>query len=222
MLQMPFMVDYKDNVWDEPAGREVLGWGPFNRLYRVEDGWIYVADHRPDVLTRMAGLSPFIDIERVATGEVEVILERHLGKLSTVEAVAMLESVRVTAHRYCDIAEVVMSDNALTRGLSVVIDHAELGKGFGIALPTLGGGKSQFLPARRPGMDTVDVLDEFGLRSQIPTLLRSKVVAVGEAPLVENSEAPHYWEMPEKVPSYMAPATLAKAVERISALIPQS
>lgn len=44
MIQAQFMYDYAGRApFDEPAGREVLGWGPFYRCYRAADDWMFFA-----------------------------------------------------------------------------------------------------------------------------------------------------------------------------------
>ena len=44
MIQAQLMYDFADRApFDEPSGREALGWGPFYRCYEAEDGWFFLA-----------------------------------------------------------------------------------------------------------------------------------------------------------------------------------
>ena len=44
MIQAPFMYDFAGRApFDEPSGREALGWGAFYRCYKARDGWMFFA-----------------------------------------------------------------------------------------------------------------------------------------------------------------------------------
>ena len=44
MIQAQFMYDFDGRApFDEPAGRQVRGWGPFYHCYRAADGWMFLA-----------------------------------------------------------------------------------------------------------------------------------------------------------------------------------
>ncbi|WP_420547968.1 CoA transferase [Curvivirga sp.] len=44
MIQAQFMYDYDGRAaFNEPSGREVLGWGPFYHCYKTEDEWAFFA-----------------------------------------------------------------------------------------------------------------------------------------------------------------------------------
>ncbi|MDU8927365.1 CoA transferase [Alisedimentitalea sp. MJ-SS2] len=44
MIQAQFMYDFDGREpFDEPAGREVRGWGPFYHCYKAADGWMFFA-----------------------------------------------------------------------------------------------------------------------------------------------------------------------------------
>ena len=42
LLQSPFFLDYQGHRRNEPEGRDLRGISAFSRLYRAEDGWLYV------------------------------------------------------------------------------------------------------------------------------------------------------------------------------------
>ena len=62
MIQAQFMYDFPGRAhFDEPSGRDALGWGPFYRCYEASDGWFFFAapTERADCLSRapeLAGL----------------------------------------------------------------------------------------------------------------------------------------------------------------------
>jgi crotonobetainyl-CoA:carnitine CoA-transferase CaiB-like acyl-CoA transferase len=44
MIQAQFMYDFDGRApFDEPAGRQAHGWGPFYHCYRATDGWLFFA-----------------------------------------------------------------------------------------------------------------------------------------------------------------------------------
>jgi crotonobetainyl-CoA:carnitine CoA-transferase CaiB-like acyl-CoA transferase len=44
MIQAQFMYDFDGRApFDEPAGRQARGWGPFYHCYRAADGWLFFA-----------------------------------------------------------------------------------------------------------------------------------------------------------------------------------
>ena len=44
MIQAQFMYDFNGRPkFDEPAGRDALGWGPFYHCYQAADGWMFLA-----------------------------------------------------------------------------------------------------------------------------------------------------------------------------------
>jgi len=67
LIQLPFMIDYDGRPpFDEPAGREVKGWGPLYHCYEAANGWFFLAlDERalPE-LARLAGLEKIAGLEK--------------------------------------------------------------------------------------------------------------------------------------------------------------
>jgi crotonobetainyl-CoA:carnitine CoA-transferase CaiB-like acyl-CoA transferase len=65
LIQAQFMYDYaKRAPFDEPAGREVLGWGPFYHCYEAADQWMFFAApiERGTALARCAGTSDLTEL----------------------------------------------------------------------------------------------------------------------------------------------------------------
>ena len=65
MIQAPFMYDYDGRApFDEPAGREARGWGPFYHCYEAQDGWMFFAApmHGRDILRAVPALADLADL----------------------------------------------------------------------------------------------------------------------------------------------------------------
>ena len=66
MIQTPFMYDYKERApFNEPAGREVRGWGPFYHCYEAEDGWMFFAapERGQDVLRGLPEMADLAEMQ---------------------------------------------------------------------------------------------------------------------------------------------------------------
>ena len=230
MVQLPFMLTFEGKIWDEPSGQDVTGWNPVNRLYRGTDGWFYLAAHHERGLVRLAGVDGLEVADTIPDDQLEDWLVERFTTEPVATWVGRLLSVGAGAHRYTNIAELVTSDETGRRRLMALLDHPGLGKAWGIALPRIGSNSqsAELLVSRRPGMDTLDILEEFGFREAIPDLLRSGVVAIGEAPLIETrmhlgySLAKGHWNSRQNSESFLVGAALASALARLDETTPLS
>ena len=65
LIQAQFMYDFEGRVpFDEPSGREALGWGPFYHCYEASDCWLFFAapTERSAALARVAELADLVDL----------------------------------------------------------------------------------------------------------------------------------------------------------------
>ncbi|MEL6410981.1 MAG: CoA transferase [Pseudomonadota bacterium] len=65
LIQAQFMYDYEGRApFDEPSGREVLGWGPFYHCYKAADDWFFFAapTEQQTALGRCRELSDLMDL----------------------------------------------------------------------------------------------------------------------------------------------------------------
>ena len=65
LIQAQFMYDYDGRApFNEPSGREVLGWGPFYHCYRAADQWMFFAapTERQRALSRVPELADLADM----------------------------------------------------------------------------------------------------------------------------------------------------------------
>ncbi len=75
MIQAQFMYDFEGRApFDEPSGREALGWHPFYRCYEASDGWFFLAAPT-EKETCLARLSDLADLETVANADLPQALE---------------------------------------------------------------------------------------------------------------------------------------------------
>lgn len=65
LIQAQFMYDYDGRApFDEPAGREALGWGPFYHCYEAADQWFFFAapTERQAALARVSDLADLAEV----------------------------------------------------------------------------------------------------------------------------------------------------------------
>ncbi|WP_421700892.1 CoA transferase [Aliiroseovarius sp.] len=69
LIQAQLMYDFDGRApFDEPAGREAMGWGPFYHCYKAADGWMFFAapTERQDALRGVTDLADLADLSEVA------------------------------------------------------------------------------------------------------------------------------------------------------------
>jgi crotonobetainyl-CoA:carnitine CoA-transferase CaiB-like acyl-CoA transferase len=72
MIQAQFMYDFDGRApFDEPAGRQARGWGPFYHCYRAADGWLFFAvpTERAAALARVPELADLAGRDEVGLAE---------------------------------------------------------------------------------------------------------------------------------------------------------
>lgn len=116
--QVPFMLSFEGRSHDEPSGSDAVGWGPWDRLYRCADRWIYLT--APDASSReqllaATGLVPPSNDDGIATD-----LARAMQTRTSEEWVAELTARGIGVSVVLDQTESMASDIAQRRGLSVV------------------------------------------------------------------------------------------------------
>ncbi len=107
LIQALFMYDYPGRApFDEPSGREALGWGPFYHCYRARDGWMFFAapKERGNALAGVAELRDLADVpeqdlgealsERFRLRDVEYWRQAFSGGASAVTPLASLMETR--------------------------------------------------------------------------------------------------------------------------------
>ncbi len=131
MIQAQLMYDFETRVpFDEPSGREALGWGPFYHCYRAADDWMFFAapTERRDALRAAPELADLADIpddtlvaalaKRFVTQPASHWAATFAGGSSTVMPLGSLHETR-DAVQQLESAGVV----DLTRGTFSVVRH---------------------------------------------------------------------------------------------------
>jgi crotonobetainyl-CoA:carnitine CoA-transferase CaiB-like acyl-CoA transferase len=172
-FQLPYMVGFAGARWDEPSGRKAMGWSDSDRLYRAQDAWVWVAcDEDLSVVLEKEGVAAH------GTFLEEVFLDRPAA-----EWVELLNSRGVAAHAFVPIAQVMDSDIATARGLSVTREHPGLGTGREVGQIQRFASRADMTlaPATAPGWHTQEILAELGREHEMEELLAARVVATHQS-----------------------------------------
>ena len=215
--QFPFMLAYDGRIWDEPTGPHATGYNAADRLYRASDGWFYLACPADTFREKITALNGCEQTASLPPEDFERWLENHFSRAPVSEVVEQLTAAGIAAHRYLDIVEAVTEPIAFDLKASAFIDHPGLGKALGIAHPLIGNGGTTLLAARRPGMDTMPILEEYGFSSgEIMSMHKAGAIAFGENPRVETSLSSGFWLRPSAILSLASQPSVEKAISRLN------
>lgn len=204
MHQLPFMVGFASRVWDEPSGPDVRGWNCFDRLYRARDGWFYMGASQGTALYRLRQITMLKDVASVSEERLEQWLEDRFEKMPVESCVMALRAAGIGAHRHMNLSELADDMYVRRHGYMAAIDHPQIGRALGIGLLVYGSSQPQALPARKPGLDTMEVLTELGYGTRLNELLEKNVIAVGDSSIVNAPATPGFWKITlKKKPSGM-------------------
>jgi crotonobetainyl-CoA:carnitine CoA-transferase CaiB-like acyl-CoA transferase len=173
--QIPFMIDYRGRVWDDPAGQQARGCGPLYRLYRASDRWFFLAARGPDAPARLAAVDGLGGVDRLGGGELEAELSRRFAAAPAMVWVERLGAAGFGAHVNRTPAEVMETPYPL-------IEEREL-PDLGTVLAAGPSGRLSATPVRRtglprpPGGDNAEILAELGLAHRHDELLAEGVIA---------------------------------------------
>lgn len=194
--QLPYMVGFAGRAWDEPRGPEACGWNALDRLYRASDGWFYLAASQGNAPQRLRQANVLQGIEAIADMDLESWLESRFATMTVTECVTALAASGIGAQRHPSLAELAADPYVAEHGYLAVVEHPGIGRALGVGLLTYGspvGTPPQVLAARRPGLDTQEVLAEYGQADRLDELLRRKIVATADAAIVSTPAAEGFW-----------------------------
>jgi crotonobetainyl-CoA:carnitine CoA-transferase CaiB-like acyl-CoA transferase len=175
--QAPFMVRTSSGLAPAAAGQDAVGTGPFDRLYRAQDRWLYVGVGPGE----LAALARSVQLPLDALSATE--LERRFEERPAEEWVERLRARGIGAHVVRTTEEVMDDPATIARGLSLIKN-----------LP--GAGRTRVLgPSRRlsvtpprataactsPGADAQSVLAQIGCAPLLPELTAQRVIYEGLA-----------------------------------------
>jgi crotonobetainyl-CoA:carnitine CoA-transferase CaiB-like acyl-CoA transferase len=216
------MIGFEGRVWDEPSGLDAVGWDASNRLYQASDGWFYLACPGGAFHDKIASLEGLERAHAVAPADLADWLSQRFLTRTANSWVDALTAAGIAAHRYVTMVEVVRDPVSMALKASAVLDHPGIGKALGVALPTFGGEQDvgELLVARRPGMDTLPILESLGFDAkEILDMLKTQAIAAGENPVVETTMRPGYWNHPDGVLSLACKDSLRATLDSISGLL---
>ncbi len=171
LLQSATLIGHEGKSWDRPAGPESLGANPLQRLYRCEDGWIFVGAKHPSDLDPVLGHGGAEQdlAERVAA---------WCGERSTVDAVEELVKHDLGAQELGWLNETMSDPVVVRRGLSVIREHHSIG-----LLRTTGPGPwlshsriDAGRPAPAPGADAASILADIERDDELDALVEAGVI----------------------------------------------
>ncbi len=174
-------LEYEGKLPRRLPTREQVGLGPFRRLYRAWDGWVYVAadapEVRPRLLSALISLGGFVDGAEPEESRVESAFRR----LRSVEILDALRSHDVPCAPVVDGygARFFSDGQARANNMGVELSHPTLGE-ISLSGNLVSFGDADTLP-RLPtpllGQHTAEILGELGYtEEQIGDLYRTDVV----------------------------------------------
>jgi len=168
LCQIPYMVDERLGPVVEPSGSDALGWGPWNRLYRCRDGWIFVAAVSETSRKKLAEIIGEPRLAVAADADVAAAAEAFMREQPKEDVSTLLQSASIAAHPYVELAELLADETRLSRGLMVRQSHRDLVTGLSIGRTARFASRPNALPAAavRPGSDTRSLLDALGFGSE--------------------------------------------------------
>jgi len=95
LVQIPFCYDYAGRgPFDEPSGREAMGYSDLSRFYRTADGWIYLDADEAD-LPRLRSIAELAGVEQAA--DRAAFLAAAIGRMSGSVLQQRLQAANVAA-----------------------------------------------------------------------------------------------------------------------------
>lgn len=202
LLQVPFMIDYEGQEHKEPSGPEARGWHALDRLYKTRDRWIYFAGGDRVSRSALEKCSLLSGVADIADENLESWLETRFSELPTQEIVDQLVAAGFGAHPHLTLEDMLFDPIIAQREAIAVTENPGLGKTIGIGAPVYplsSGDRTELLVHRRPGMDTIPVLQEFGFGDRIVELLQDRVIATGEKSVLNAPLTKGFWSKAERI-----------------------
>ena len=126
-LQIPFMLDYAGQEWNEPHGQESRGWGPLYRMYGTADRWIFVAAPKEGGLKSLAAVEGLSGIDQLSRDALEGELERRFATLPAAAWIERLVAQNVSCHIVETLEETLAEPESKER-LMVLRSHTGIGE----------------------------------------------------------------------------------------------
>ena len=179
-LQVPFMIDYQGQSWNEPRGQKAMGWGPLYRLYKARDRWFFLAAHHEGDLRRLAGVTGLEAIAATPAAQLTVALESRFATESAEEWTARITHAGLGAQVLVNYLENMESPAIKHRGLSLVRTHAAIGevRNVGTAAKLSGTPLVPLFGAPPLGWHGREIIEETGYGNRFDELVTAGVVKI--------------------------------------------
>ena len=179
-LQIPFMIDYQGQSWNEPSGQKAMGWGPLYRLYKARDRWFFLAAHHEGDLRRLAGVTGLEAIAATPSAQLTVALESRFATESAEEWTARITHAGLGAQVLVNYLENMESPAIKHRGLSLVRNHAAIGevRNVGTAAKLSGTPLVPLFGAPPLGWHGREIIEETGYGNRFDELVTAGVVKI--------------------------------------------
>jgi crotonobetainyl-CoA:carnitine CoA-transferase CaiB-like acyl-CoA transferase len=189
LVQVPFCYDYSGRApFDEPAGREVLGYSDLSRFYRTADGWLYLdADSadlgRLDAVQGLSGLSVAGDHAAFLSAALAKVAgetwQRRLQEAGV--AAAVPDNIDNLRNRYSRPADNYPGTDNGSYSFSVYADHPSgrcVTQLDPFAIRPRHAAIRSLSPAEKFGASTRSVLGELGYsESEVDALMTGSVIS---------------------------------------------
>jgi crotonobetainyl-CoA:carnitine CoA-transferase CaiB-like acyl-CoA transferase len=194
LIQAQFMYDYENRrPFDEPSGREALGWGPFYHCYEASDGWFFFAapKERSDALSLVSDLADLASTpeeqlhkalaERFKIRKVAHWQSAFQGQSSTVVRLASLLDTRDTSLQLESAGDIDIS-RATFRAIRH--DQHPMGRWCDLVAPNAVRSQSSKItipgPMPKYGAHTIEILRRIGYDdAAIESMLNSGTASLG-------------------------------------------
>ncbi|MBO9448302.1 CoA transferase [Ruegeria sp. R14_0] len=188
LIQAQLMYDFDGRApFDEPSGREALGWGPFYHCYRAADGWMFFAapTEKQGALRAVAELTDLADLpdgsltgslaERFATRPAAYWADAFAGSSSTVIPLGSLHETRDAALQLESKGEVDLNCSTFS---AIRHDQHPMGRWCDLVAPNAVRPSKAKITIPRPmpkyGADTRRILLELGFsEDRIATMIET-------------------------------------------------
>ncbi len=181
--QAAFMFSFPGFASSEPRGYDTLGEGPLHRFYQARDRWLFVAASQDD-LPRLAAIAGVPGLAGLPGGPLAAALAAAFAVRAAESLVGELTAAGIAAHVVVPVGELMTSEAARTRGLSVTQQVAGAGPctmpGISVRLSRTPARLGH--PPRRPGEDAKALLAGVGLGDRLDDLDRGWVVRTSDLP----------------------------------------
>jgi crotonobetainyl-CoA:carnitine CoA-transferase CaiB-like acyl-CoA transferase len=177
-LQSMYLATYPGKAWDEPTPGRRPGWGPLQRLYQADDGWLAVAASPADTEAFLDAVG--VAGEAVENGDLEHELERRFAGASVRSWQRALEAQGIAVQPVVSPHALMQDGWVIAHRLSLTRRNAA-GEEITTTGPAIRLSRTPLLPGRLvplPGADAQGVLGELDRAHDLGALVATGAVVL--------------------------------------------